>query len=123
MRQREFDLDFVLGLFCEKARNVTQDLLSGLVPGARSCQDYNAVDCSEVNVPKDGEFSQRYDSQGRLTKELKDLGHFIRDEGNDAAHDETPYTEPEAKQLYKYTEVFLTYVFTIPDMLSRVPST
>lgn len=47
----------------------------------------------------------------------------MRDEGNDAAHNETPYTEPEAKQLHKYTEVLLTYVFTIPDMLSKVPST
>ncbi len=62
-------------------------------------------------------------SHGKLTTELKDLAHIIRDEGNGAAHEETPYTMEEAKQLHKFAEVFLTYVFTIPDMLAKVLNT
>jgi hypothetical protein len=54
-------------------------------------------------------------AKGRLTDEIKDWAHIIRDEGNDAAHEETSYTPGEAAQLHYFTEVFLAYTFTMPE--------
>ena len=56
-------------------------------------------------------------SQGDLTDDLKAWAHLIRDEGNDAAHEEDPYTPEEAQDLHDLTEVFLMYVFTIPGKI------
>lgn len=62
--------------------------------------------------------------QGRLTDDLRDWAHIIREDGNDAAHDETPYTAQEAKELHEFAKVFLMYVFTIPGMIaSKKPPT
>lgn len=55
----------------------------------------------------------------KLTDELKDWAHFIRIDGNEAAHEEEPVTESEARQLHNFTEVFLTYVFSIPGMIKE----
>jgi hypothetical protein len=57
--------------------------------------------------------------QGRLTDNLKAWAHMMRDEGNDASHEEDPYTEAEAKDLHNLTEVFFMYVFTMPGMIKE----
>lgn len=57
-------------------------------------------------------------SNGRLTDELKDWAHIIREDGNEAAHDEEPYSLDEAKQLHEFAKVFLIYLFTIPGMIA-----
>jgi hypothetical protein len=57
-------------------------------------------------------------AQGKLTPELKDWAHVIRGEGNDAAHEEQPYTKKEAEQVHNFTQVFLMYIFTIPGMIA-----
>ncbi len=57
--------------------------------------------------------------QNKLTLDMKEWAHIIRDEGNDAAHDEIPYTKEEAEQLQHFTQVFLMYVFTIPAMVIK----
>jgi Domain of unknown function (DUF4145) len=53
-----------------------------------------------------------------LTVAMKEWGHEIRRLGADAAHDEDPFAEDEAKSLQSYTELFLTYAFTLPGMLA-----
>ena len=59
-----------------------------------------------------------------ITPDMKEWAHEIRDVGNDAVHDEIPFTEEEAKDLHAFTELFLTYVYTLPGMLAarRTPA-
>jgi hypothetical protein len=59
-------------------------------------------------------------SRGKLTDELKTWAHKMRDEVNDAAHEEDPYSDREAKDLRELTEVFLLYVFTIPGKIKEL---
>jgi hypothetical protein len=55
--------------------------------------------------------------EGLLTKDLANWAHRLRIEGNDAVHDEDPFTQEEAEQLYQFAELFMMYVFTLPGML------
>ena len=55
---------------------------------------------------------------GEITAELGKWAQHIRLEGNDAAHDEAPYTEKEVAALHRFTELILMYLFTLPGMLA-----
>ena len=52
-----------------------------------------------------------------VTPAMRSWAHEIRELGNDAAHDEDPFTKPEAEMLQAFTEVFLTHAFTLPGMI------
>ncbi|MFT8245187.1 DUF4145 domain-containing protein [Roseomonas sp. BN140053] len=52
-----------------------------------------------------------------VTPTMREWADEIRSLGNDAAHEETEFTEAEAKALQAFTEVFLTYAFTLPGQL------
>lgn len=54
-----------------------------------------------------------------ITPAMKEWAHEIRDLGNDAAHEDEPFTEVEAKALQAFIEMFLTYAFTLPGMLKE----
>lgn len=54
-----------------------------------------------------------------VTPAMKTWAHEIRDLGNDAAHEDDPFTEAEAKTLQVFTELFLTYAFTLPGMMEE----
>lgn len=54
-----------------------------------------------------------------ITPAMKQWAHEIRDLGNDAAHEEEPLAESEAKALHAFAEMFLTYAFTLPGMLKE----
>lgn len=56
-------------------------------------------------------------SQGKLTEQIRDWSHIVRLEGNDAAHEETPYEKKDAEQLQHFTEMVLQYVFTMPGKI------
>jgi hypothetical protein len=56
------------------------------------------------------------DSAG-VTTAMKQWAHAIRRLGADAAHDEDAFTEQEAKTLQVFTEMFLTYAFSLPALL------
>jgi hypothetical protein len=57
---------------------------------------------------------------GILTRDLADLAGLIKDEGDEAAHEEEPYSENEARELVGYAQVLLTYVYSIPGMVKAV---
>jgi hypothetical protein len=57
-----------------------------------------------------------------LTTDIAGLATLIKDGGDDASHDEDPYTEDEARRLLEFTEVLLTYVFTVPGMVEAARS-
>ena len=52
-----------------------------------------------------------------ITPDLKNWAHIIRDDGNDAAHEEEPTTQDFAQELLDFTELFLMYTFTMPGMV------
>jgi hypothetical protein len=56
---------------------------------------------------------------GRLTEDLRQWAQHVRLGGNDAAHDEDPFTKAEAEELLDFTELFLTYVYTLPGRLKE----
>ena len=58
--------------------------------------------------------------QGELTPELAKWAHQIRIDGNDAAHEEKPFSEEDAKRLQTFTELVLIYLFMLPGMLAKV---
>jgi HEPN domain-containing protein len=58
-----------------------------------------------------------YESGG-ITADLKDWAHIIREDGNEAAHEEVPVTEQYAEELLAFAEMFLMYTFTMPGMVT-----
>lgn len=57
-------------------------------------------------------------STGKVTAELKDWAHIIRDDGNEASHEEEPVTVDFATELLSFAEMFLMYTFTMPGMVA-----
>lgn len=51
---------------------------------------------------------------GKLTEDLKEWAHLIRLDGNQGAHDDDELSEDQIQQLQSFTELFLTYTFTLP---------
>lgn len=49
----------------------------------------------------------------KVTPDLKDWAHRIRLDGNEAAHEDEPISQVDAKRLHEFTELFLTFVFTL----------
>jgi len=56
---------------------------------------------------------------GALTKDMGTWAHEIRLGGNDAAHDDDPFTGEEARALHDFSENFLRYSFTLPAAVAR----
>jgi hypothetical protein len=56
-------------------------------------------------------------SNGALTQDLAEWAHEIRSEGNDAAHEEEPFTEEDARSLKDFCEYFLVYTYTLPKRI------
>lgn len=57
--------------------------------------------------------------QHKRTSELADWAHQIRIDGNDAAHDEDPFTGEEANRLQAFTRLVFTCLFELPGMLKE----
>jgi len=54
-----------------------------------------------------------------LTPAMRDWSHEIRLDGNGAVHDDEPETEPDALAAYKFTEAFLNYAYSLPQLVSN----
>lgn len=54
-----------------------------------------------------------------ITPAMREWGHEIRDLGNEAAHEDEPLSKAQARALHFFTEMFLTYAFTLPGMLDQ----
>ena len=57
--------------------------------------------------------------KGLVTKDLVELAHTVRTEGNVAVHEED-WTKDEAHQLIEFARLFFVYVFTLPAQVKRV---
>jgi hypothetical protein len=60
---------------------------------------------------------ERLVSSGLLTPAMGDGSHEIRLDGNNAVHDEEPETQSDAEASHKFTEAFLTYAFSLPQLV------
>jgi hypothetical protein len=56
------------------------------------------------------------------TPAMKQWAEHIRLDANDATHAEDDYSLEDAKTLQTFAEMFLTYAFTLPEMLKRAKS-
>lgn len=54
-----------------------------------------------------------------LTPDMKEWAHEIRLGGNDAAHEEKPFTKQEAERLYTFSLLVFNYLFMLPGMLAE----
>lgn len=52
-----------------------------------------------------------------LTADLAAWAHEVRLGGNDAAHDLEPYTQDESDELLGFAELYLIYVYSLPERL------
>lgn len=55
--------------------------------------------------------------QGLITQEMADWAHIVRIDTNGAVHSDEEFSQVEVDQLIKFTEVFLTYAFTLPALV------
>ena len=60
---------------------------------------------------------RKAEKQGSLTRDLARWADEIRHFGNDAAHEDDPFSEHEAKEVDQFTEMMLIYLFTLPGRL------
>jgi hypothetical protein len=58
-----------------------------------------------------------------VTPAMKEWAQHIRLEGNDAVHGPDEYSDQDAKDLHSFAELFLTYAFTLPEMLRKAKPT
>jgi hypothetical protein len=54
-----------------------------------------------------------------VTPAMKEWAQHIRLEGNDAVHGPDEYSDKDAGDLRAFAELFLTYAFTLPEMLKK----
>ncbi len=62
---------------------------------------------------------KKVNEKGGLTPDMAKWAHQIRRLGNDAAHEEEPFSERDALDLHAFTDLFLRYLFTLPGMLEE----
>ena len=62
---------------------------------------------------------EKAEETGGLTPELAEWAHQIRLDGNDAAHEEEPFSKEDAENLHTFTDLVFRYLFTLPGMLAK----
>ena len=59
---------------------------------------------------------------GDLTQDMAEWAHQIRLLGNDATHEEEPFSEEDARSMHAFTDLMLQYLFTLPGMMAAARS-
>ena len=54
-------------------------------------------------------------SESKLTDQMVDWAQTIRELGNEAAHDMSPWTKAEAEELLEFVELLFIYLFALPE--------
>ena len=86
------------------------------------CRKVVDVATKHLGAKPDSKITARFrelESAKKITPDLATWGQAIWKDGNDASHDSDPFTEPEARQIRAFTELFLMYVYTLPGMLNE----
>ncbi|WP_034808413.1 MULTISPECIES: DUF4145 domain-containing protein [Enterobacteriaceae] len=56
-------------------------------------------------------------AKGKITEQMKDWAHIVRIDSNGAVHSDEEFTQYEAEEMIGFTEVFLIYSFSLPEMV------
>lgn len=59
------------------------------------------------------------EKSGKLTADIKAWAHEIRLDGNNAAHEDDPFTREQAESLRFFVDAYLRYIYTLPKMVER----
>lgn len=70
---------------------------------------------SEIDAWKLEKRIDKLADAGLITKDLKQWAHKIRLEGNEAVHELQNPSKQQAEELRLFTELVLTYLFTLPE--------
>lgn len=70
---------------------------------------------SEIDAWKLEKRIDKLADAGLITKDLRAWAHKIRLEGNEAVHELDEPTREQAEELALFTELLLTYLFTLPE--------
>jgi len=55
--------------------------------------------------------------KGLITDQMKEWAHIVRIDSNGAVHSDEEFSKEDAQEMIGFTEVFLLYAFTLPDMV------
>lgn len=55
--------------------------------------------------------------KGKITEQMKDWAHIVRIDSNEAVHSDEEFSKEDAVEMIGFTEVFLIYSFTLPEMV------
>jgi uncharacterized protein DUF4145 len=58
-------------------------------------------------------------AQGKLTADISVWSKTIKDDGNEAVHDEDPITRVQLKELRNFSEMVLRYLFSLPNAVKK----
>lgn len=109
----------ITSFFVQSAQSLKSGNLDAAAMMARKVLE---VSVKTLNTEGSGSLYKRIEELhdlGRVTDDLKEWAHIIRDDGNEAAHEEQPVTTEFADELLAFTELFLMYTFTMPGMVSE----
>lgn len=57
--------------------------------------------------------------KGLITDQMKEWAHIVRIDSNGAVHSDEEFSKEDAQEMISFTEVFLLYAFTLPDMVAN----
>lgn len=57
--------------------------------------------------------------KGLITDQMKEWAHIVRIDSNGAVHSDEEFSKEDAQEMIGFTEVFLLYAFTLPDMVDN----
>ena len=81
----------------------------------------------EVTFKKRENLKSRIDTlagKNLITPAMCEWAHLIRDDGNDATHEENAvFTKDDAKQMREFTQLFLLCAFTLPESVKLARGT
>lgn len=58
-------------------------------------------------------------AKGLITDQMKDWAHIVRIDSNGAVHSDEEFSQNDASEIISFTEVFLLYSFTLPEMVNN----
>lgn len=58
-------------------------------------------------------------TNGKLTADVRDWAHEIRLDGNNAVHDEEPFTPEQTENLRAFVESYLRYTYSLPALVAQ----
>lgn len=101
--------------FIEGADNLLDGRYTSAVAMFRRSLDVATQQYSdEVTAWKLEKRIDKFAAEGLITKDLKEWAHKIRLDGNEAVHGLDEPTKDAAQELQLFTELILTYLFTLP---------